>query len=60
MTDVLDIVGLIALAVSGFLLALWLGFAVTGAACLAASYTITRKRRQANSAKRDRALKAAA
>ena len=47
MTDVLDVVGLIAIAVAGFLIALSVGFALLGAGCLAVSYGITRKKRKA-------------
>lgn len=41
-TNVLDVVGLVALVVAGFLLALWLGFAVLGVGCLLVSYKVTR------------------
>lgn len=41
-TNVLDVVGLAALIVAGFLLALWAGFAVAGVSCLLLSYKLTR------------------
>lgn len=44
MSDVLEIVGLLALITMGFLLALWAGFGILGVACLAASWSITRNR----------------
>lgn len=47
MTDVLDVVGLVALTVAGFLLALWLGFMVVGGGCLWVSWSVTHKRRRA-------------
>jgi hypothetical protein len=46
MSDVLEIVGLLALITMGFLIALWLGFGILGVACLWASWSITRNRRQ--------------
>jgi hypothetical protein len=46
MTDVLDICGLVALVVMGFLVALAVGFGVLGCACLWASWSITRERRR--------------
>jgi len=44
MTDVLDVVGLLALIAAGFLLGLWLGFAVLGVACLLVSRGVTQRR----------------
>jgi len=44
MTNVLDVVGLLALIVAGFLLAVWLGFALIGSGCLLASWSVTRRR----------------
>jgi hypothetical protein len=43
LTDVLDVVGLVALVVAGFLLSVWLGFAVFGVVCLWASWASTRR-----------------
>lgn len=47
MTDVLDVVGLLALIVAGFMVALWLGFCVVGGGCLWVSWSVTRKTRVA-------------
>lgn len=45
LTSVLDVVGLVAVVVAGFLLAPWLGFAVFGGGCLLVSYKVTRARK---------------
>ena len=59
-TDVLDVLGLIAVTLAAFLLAIWLGFAVLGSACLLASWSMTRRaRRAAESAAARRGLRAA-
>jgi len=50
MTDVLDVVGLAALTLAGFLIAIWVGFALLGLGCLTLSYTITTKARKAKEA----------
>lgn len=47
MTDVLEVVGLVALVVSGFLVALWLGFLAVGVGCLVVAGSMTRKKRLA-------------
>lgn len=57
MTDVLDVVGLLALALGAFLVAVWFGFVVLGAGCLWSSWSMSRKRRlaaEADLAKRPR------
>ena len=57
--DVLDVVGLLALVVMGFLIALWVGFGVIGVGCLWVSWSMTRRQRQAaelEAARRARAI----
>lgn len=54
MTDVLDVVGLLALAAAGFLLALWLGLFVVGSGCLWVSWSVTRRKRLAVEAEEQR------
>lgn len=46
MTDVLDIAGVALVAVAAFLVALPLGFAVTGAGLLGLSWAITKRGRK--------------
>jgi len=47
MTDVLDVVGLVALVVMGFLIAPFVGAGMVGASCLGLSWSVTRRRRKA-------------
>ena len=47
MSDALEVVGLLAVVVAGFLVAVWLGFGVLGVACLWSSWSMARNRRQA-------------
>lgn len=54
MSDVLDVAGLLALVVAGFLIAVWLGFAVFGAGCLWVSWSAAKKARQVAEAERAR------
>jgi len=59
MSAVLDVVGLVALVVMGFLIAPWVGFGVFGAGCLWVSWSLTRRQRQAaeiEAARRARAI----
>lgn len=59
MSNFLDVFGLVCLAVGAFLLALWLGFIVLGAACLLASYSLTRRKSATATPERGRLVRAA-
>jgi hypothetical protein len=50
MSNVLEVVGLLALVVAGFLVALWLGFAVLGGSCLWVAGVAAREKRLATEA----------
>ena len=59
MSTVLDVVGLLALVVAGFLIAVWLGCAIIGVGCLWVSWSMTNKTRKAaelEAARRARAI----
>jgi hypothetical protein len=45
MSNVLDVVGLLALVIGGFLIAPWVGFGVFGSGCLWVSWAMTRRTR---------------
>lgn len=47
MDEALEIVGVVALVISGFLLAPWIGFGLVGVGCLLLSFVRTTRRRHA-------------